>query len=199
MPENKRLGAGVSMVVLAGGRSSRMGSDKCDLKIEKSTFLEWQIEKGRALGITDIQVSGYHGAACSVPVTPDRFPGKGPLCGLESCFRRAREEQVLVLGVDIPLVPAEELERLVIQSREKQKKAVILRHRGKEEPLAGVYDRDLADEMLAEIRERKGSVFAFLNRIGYDICESTAPEESFANINRPEDYHRRIVQKVSDK
>ena len=46
------------MVVLAGGRSSRMGSDKCDLKIEKSTFLEWQIEKGRALGITDIQVSG---------------------------------------------------------------------------------------------------------------------------------------------
>lgn len=123
------------MVVLAGGRSSRMGSDKCDLKIEKSTFLEWQIEKGRALGITDIQVSGYHGAACSVPVTPDRFPGKGPLGGLESCFRRAREEQVLVLGVDIPLVPAEELERLVIQSREKQKKAVILRHRGKEEPL----------------------------------------------------------------
>lgn len=67
---------------------------------------------------------------------------------------------MLVLGVDIPLVPAEELERLVIQSREKQKKAVILRHRGKEEPLAGVYDRDLADEMLAEIREAARARFS---------------------------------------
>ena len=67
---------------------------------------------------------------------------------------------------------------------------MILRHRGKEEPLAGVYDRDLADEMLAEIRERKGSVFAFLNRIGYDICESTAPEESrimYARMRHPDE------------
>ena len=86
----------------------------------------------------------------------------------------------------------------MLRSREKQKKAVILRHRGKEEPLAGVYDRDLADEMLAEIRERKGSVFAFLNRTGYEICESAAPEECFANMNRPEDY-RRIVEKGSYK
>ena len=198
MPENKRPGEGISLVVLAGGKSSRMGRDKSDLPIGESTFLEWQIRKGRKLGITDIQVSGYRGACCSAPVTPDRFPGKGPLGGLESCFRLARERQVLVLGVDIPLVPAEELERLVKRSLEKEKKAVILRHRGKEEPLAGVYDRDLADEMLAEIRERKGSVFAFLNRIGYDICDSTAPEECFANMNRPEDY-RRIVQKISDE
>ena len=199
MPESKRPGEGISLVVLAGGKSSRMGSDKSDLPIGESTFLEWQIQKGRKLGITDIQVSGYRGAYCSAPVTPDRFPGKVPLGGLESCFRLARERQVLVLGVDIPLVPVGELERLLKQSLEKEKRAMILRHRGKEEPLAGVYDRELADEMLAEIRERKGSVFAFLNRIGYDICESTAPEENFANINRPEDYHRRIVQKVSNK
>lgn len=172
MPENKRPGEGISLVVLAGGRSSRMGSDKSDLPIGESTFLEWQIRKGRKLGITDIQVSGYRGACCSAPVTPDRFPGKGPLGGLESCFRLARERQVLVLGVDIPLVPVEELERLVLRSREKQKKAVILRHRGKEEPLAGVYDRDLADES-GRAPERKGSVFAFLNRIGYDICDSS--------------------------
>ena len=198
MPESKRPGEGISLVVLAGGKSSRMGSDKSDLPIGESTFLEWQIQKGRKLGIADIQVSGYRGACCSAPVTPDRFPGKGPLGGLESCFRLARERQVLVLGVDIPLVPVGELERLVKQSLEKEKRAMILRHGGKEEPLVGVYDRDLADEMLAEIRERKGSVFAFLNRIGYDICDSAAPEECFANMNRPEDY-RRIAQEVSNE
>lgn len=178
------------MVVLAGGKSSRMGTDKCDLKIGNSTFLEWQIEKGRCLGIPDIQVSGYRGEYCSAPVTPDRFPGKGPLGGLESCFRRAGEERVLVLSVDLPLLPAEELAYLIKKSREKTKKAMILVHQGKEEPMTGIYDRDLADEMLLEIRERKGSVFAFLNRIGYETCESSAAESCFANINCPEDYKK---------
>ena len=43
----------ISMVVLAGGASSRMGRDKSDLTIEGKTFLEMQIEKGRKLGIND--------------------------------------------------------------------------------------------------------------------------------------------------
>ena len=38
MPENKRPGEGISLVVLAGGRSSRMGSDKSDLPIGESTL-----------------------------------------------------------------------------------------------------------------------------------------------------------------
>ncbi len=188
MRENESPGEGFSMVVLAGGKSSRMGRDKCDLKIEQSTFLEWQIEKGRQLGVRDIQVSGYRGEHCSVPVTPDRFSQKGPLGGLESCLRQAKEEQVLVLGVDVPLIPVDELKALMERSRTKTKRAMILSHQGKEEPMAGIYDRELADEMLFEIRERKGSVFAFLNRIGYETCESSAPEACFANINCPEDY-----------
>lgn len=178
------------MVVLAGGKSSRMGRDKCDLEIEQSTFLEWQIEKGRQLGIKDIQVSGYRGEHCSVPVTADRFPEKGPLGGLESCFRQAKEEQVLVLGVDVPLIPVSELKTLMERSRTKTKRAMILSHQGKEEPMAGIYDRDLADEMLSEIRERKGSVFAFLRHIGYETCESSAPEVCFSNMNAPEDYKK---------
>ncbi|MDO5408705.1 MAG: molybdopterin-guanine dinucleotide biosynthesis protein B [Eubacteriales bacterium] len=51
----------LSMIVLAGGRSSRMGSDKADLPYESRTFLWHQIEKGRKLGIEDILVSGYRG------------------------------------------------------------------------------------------------------------------------------------------
>lgn len=188
MRQNESPGKGFSMVVLAGGKSSRMGRDKCELKIEQSTFLEWQIEKGRQLEIGDIQVSGYRGNHCSAPVTPDRFSEKGPLGGLESCFRQAKEEQVLVLGVDVPLIPVSELRMLMEKSRTKTQRAMILMHQGKEEPMAGIYDRDLAEEMLFEIRERKGSVFAFLNRIGYETCESNAPETCFANINCPEDY-----------
>ena len=68
----------VSMIILAGGASSRMGRDKSDLTIDGKTFLEMQIEKGEKLGISDILLSGYHGEnKYKYPIIPDRFPGKG--------------------------------------------------------------------------------------------------------------------------
>ena len=134
----------ISMIILAGGASSRMGRDKSDLTIDGKTFLEMQIEKGKKLGISDILLSGYHGEnKYKYPIIPDRFPGKGPLGGLEACFRKAKNPYCLVLGVDVPLVPAEELAALIRQSLHSDAKAVILSHGGHEEPLMGVYCTDL--------------------------------------------------------
>ena len=117
------------MVVLAGGASSRMGRDKSDLTIEGKTFLEMQIEKGRKLGINDILLSGYHGEKkYEYPIVPDRFPGKGPLGGLEACFRKAKNPYCLVLGVDVPLVPADELAAMIRQAQNSEARAVILSH-----------------------------------------------------------------------
>ena len=179
------LGEHFSMIVLAGGKSSRMGTDKADLTIGERTFLQIQIEKGRRLRIQDIQISGYRGTNCDIPVTPDRFPNKGPLGGLESCLRRVRHEKCLVLSVDVPLVPVQELKNLLKAS---SRGATILKNCGKEQPLIAVYDKDLADAMLAEIVEGKGSVFAFLNRAGYRVYESAAPEACFMNVNSPDAY-----------
>lgn len=185
------LAENLSMVVLAGGASSRMGRDKCDLMIEGRTFLEMQIEKGHQLGIQDILISGYHGTKqYRYPIIPDRVSQKGPLGGLEACFRMTKQKQCLVLGVDVPLVPAEELLSLIEQALHTEAKAVILKHGDYEEPLMGVYHTDLADQMLEEITQHKGSVFAFLRRIGYECYESTAPDLYFSNINSPEIYEK---------
>ena len=45
----------LSMIILAGGLSRRMGTDKSDLRYRDQTFLDIQIEKGRKLGIEDIR------------------------------------------------------------------------------------------------------------------------------------------------
>lgn len=179
-----------SMIILAGGKSSRMGTDKADLCLQGRTFLEVQIEKGIQLGIRDIQVSGYRGTRCGIPVTEDRFPGKGPLGGLEACLRKASHEKCLVLSVDAPLVPVSELENLLRSSSSAC--VTILKHGAKEQPLIGVYDRSLADGMLREITEAKGSVFAFINKTGYSVYESSAEETVFANINDPAQYCKLI-------
>lgn len=177
-----------SMVVLAGGKSSRMGTDKADLCLHGQTFLELQIEKGKKLGIEDIQVSGYRGTRCKIPVTADRIPGKGPLGGLESCLRQAKHQKCLVLSVDVPLVPTSELEKLLESAEKNQAPVTILKHADKEQPLIAVYDRGLADEMMTEITAHKGSVFGFINRVGYAVYQSDATAEYFSNINSPEAY-----------
>lgn len=177
-----------SMIVLAGGKSSRMGTDKADLCIGDKSFLELQIEKGRELGIQDIQVSGYRGKRCPVPVTPDRFPEKGPLGGLESCLRRAKQEKCLVLGVDIPLIPVTELENLLSASEKSESAVTVLKHGDRKEPLIAVYHRDLADGIREEITQGKGKVFGFLDKIGYTVYECKAPEQYMTNVNTPEIY-----------
>lgn len=116
----------LSMIVLAGGRSTRMGSDKADLPYENRTFLRHQIEKGRKLGIEDILVSGYRGTQelesrileKDVRVIADRYKECGPLGGLEASLRRAEHDYCLVLAVDVPLVPVEELGCMIHEFRE---------------------------------------------------------------------------------
>ena len=79
---------------------------------------------------------------------PDRISGQGPLGGLESCFRRAKTEKCLVLGVDTPLVPVEELQNLLKFAMEKADQPVtMLCHNGKEESLIAVYDARLYKEI----------------------------------------------------
>lgn len=184
MPENN-----FTMVVLAGGASSRMGQEKSDLLFGRQTFLETQIEKGRKLGARQILISGYRGTHCREEIVPDRIPRQGPLGGLESCFRKAETEKCLVLGVDTPLVPLEELHRLLRYAMEETDKPVtMLCHNGKEESLMAVYDARLYKEITDFLESGRSSVYRFLNTVGYSLYHTSAPEKYFQNVNDPDTY-----------
>ena len=144
----QQLPSDFTLVVLAGGASSHMGREKSDLLLDGQTFLEIQIGKGCQLGAKQILISGYRGTQCGEEIVPDRISGQGPLGGLESCFRRAKTEKCLVLGVDTPLVPVEELQNLLKFAMEKADQPVtMLCHNGKEECSrlgnSGRYERSL--------------------------------------------------------
>lgn len=189
----------LSMIILAGGSSSRMGTDKADMLYYGKTFLEIQIEKGKQLGIRDILVSGYRGSRCGERVVMDRISGKGPLGGLEACLRQAANERCLVLSVDVPLVTAEEIEGLIEYSRRNPKAVTILQHEEKQEPLIGVYNVGLADAMAQTLEQGGGSVFAFLRRQGYGVYFSRGEETQFSNINDMADYRRMTEEKKKGK
>ena len=183
----------ISMIVMAGGRSSRMGRDKSDLIYRNQTFLNIQLQKGRRLGIQDILVSGYRGNHCGERVVMDRLEGRGPLGGLEACLRLASHDRCLVLSVDTPLVSILELEKLIEADEGNGYPITILQHEEKQEPLVGIYETGLADAMAETLTRGKGSVFAFLRKTGYGVYVSRGEESQFENINEQADYQELLL------
>lgn len=179
----------LSMVILAGGKSQRMGRDKADLLYGESTFLEHQIAKGRALGIEDVLVSGYHGERCSAKVVGDVHIERGPLGGLAATLPQVEHERCLVLSVDMPQLPLKVLRGLIAYSRGSDCAVTILRHGTKFEPLVAVYNRSVAaaaEELL--LRRGRGAVMALLEEVGYEEYICPEDEVAFQNVNTMDDY-----------
>ena len=190
--KNRREGepGAVSGIILAGGRSSRMGTDKAQLPLGGQTLLERQAEKLRALGIDDILISG---AAVSLPcarLIADRVPGCGPLGGLYACFSAAKHQNCLVLCVDVPLVPLRSLAELLEAHLEGDTDATLLEQGGFPEPLLGVYRAALAEQIAPLLRDGEFAVRAFLRRIRLQTVPYTGDALLLTNCNTPEDYRK---------
>ncbi len=188
-----------SGIILAGGLSSRMGSNKAELVLGGKTLLEHQVDRLRELGIDDIILSG---AACAeiegTRVVSDIYPRRGPLGGLHACLQAAKHPQVLVLGVDVPLVPLSVLNHLCRAHTEGG--VTVLRHGDKQEPLIGVYDSNLSDAIAGLIAEKSASVRALAQIVPWTYWDYLGPEELLLNCNAPEEFEkiRGIFERFSE-
>jgi molybdopterin-guanine dinucleotide biosynthesis protein A len=103
-------------VVLAGGKSSRMGEDKKNLRWEGETLLDRSKRiLSEVVGAERVLVSGGPPGSDSCP---DLIAELGPLGGLYSILERLKEEGetwILVIPVDMPLIKTDLLSFLVIE------------------------------------------------------------------------------------
>lgn len=95
-----------AVLILAGGRSRRMGTDKAQLPMADTTLLDWQ--RGR-LGALNLPV--WHSGPSGIV---DQWPDyRGPLAGLYSALKQHPEAAFwLVVPVDMPALPVTRLRQL---------------------------------------------------------------------------------------
>lgn len=114
-----------SLLLLAGGKSSRMGKDKAELLLDGESFLDCQIKKAEKLGIREVYVSGHDTGECvfrnektkssiHIQVVSDIYRERGPLGGLHACMKAMDTPYCLVLPVDVPQLPVKMLEDLLL-------------------------------------------------------------------------------------
>ena len=182
-----------SAVLLAGGKSSRFGSDKAVVKIDGVELWRRQISLLRALGSHEIFV-----AAADPPIwiddqvqfVRDAMPSAGPLSGVAAALRECATSHLLALAVDLPQMTADFLRSLVDRSSEGC--GAVPKRNGFFEPLAAIYPqscRALADrQILAGKLMMQDFVSAALEENLIVVRDLRSGEEPlFTNMNTPDD------------
>lgn len=185
-----------SAVLLAGGRSRRMGRDKAGILWRGEPLWQRQLTTLRASGADEVFISGRADgpyAEAGVTIVPDRQPGRGPLGGIAAALHHARHERLLVLAVDLPEMTPSFL-RAMLHESESSFSAVVPRRSDIDrfEPLAAVYTRACLSLADACLRNAQLSLHHFArNGVASGWVRShpvTSPDvQLFRNVNTPAD------------
>jgi len=190
---NQRIG-GVTGVILAGGESRRMGSDKSLLPIRGARFIDHIYrclsELFDEIIIVTNSPSLYDGIPCSK--VPDIYYAQGSLAGIHSGLCHARNERVFVVACDMPFVDSAVVRHIC--SRANEGDVVIPVGEQGVEPLHALYGKDCLsamEEVLDAGRKRIVDFFPHVKVVGIGAREWAAIDpggRSFCNINTPQEY-----------
>ena len=134
-------------VILCGGQSSRMGTDKGLLKLRDNTWAQSAVDKMAilqlpiVLSVNRTQYNVYS-SAFSYQLIKDNedLPIKGPLCGVLSVHLVHPAEDLIVLACDMPLMETSILQELfTIYGQHSSNDAFVFTNDGEPEPLCAIY------------------------------------------------------------
>lgn len=190
-----------SLLLLAGGKSSRMGKDKAQLLYENKTFIENLVDKAKQLGIVQIYLSRHQENKEGIHLVSDIYPEKGPLGGIHACMKKMSTPYCLILPVDVPQIPVGVLEELLAahkkqcQHAELRKLPLLIEREDFMEPLIGIYPLEMLGFIEERILEEKLSVFQMLKAWGNKSFQVDIPKWQIANINTKDDYEMLLNMK----
>jgi molybdopterin converting factor subunit 1 len=179
-------------LVLAGGASTRMRTDKAALQYHGQPQLRWAFElvsKFCAASFVSVRPDQREDAArAGHPQIVDRQPGIGPIAGISAALLEHPKAAWLVLACDLPFLTERTLQHLIAH-RDPQKIATAYRsaHDGLPEPLCAIWEPAARELLLAYIASGKQCPRKFL--INSDTALLDLPErQALDNVNTVEEF-----------
>lgn len=195
----------MTAIILAGGKSRRMGFNKAFLKYGDKTFIEHQI--ARLNRIFDEIILSANDASLythlNLPIVSDVMPERGPLGGICAGLIRSSSFHSFVIACDMPFID----ERVILYLREQIDgyDVVVPRTNRGLEPLHAFYSRNCIQPMYRCLNEGRLRIIDFFSEVKVKIVdeqefgklrEPDVPAQPLINLNTPEEYQKYCDHKV---
>lgn len=187
--------ADLTLIVAAGGRSTRMGRDKRFLPLDGESLLARTLRKGRAAGFRSI-VLAAEGERSDLTALAEEFgaylvtddiPAQGPAAAIDAGLGAAKTEWALVLSADMPFYDFE-LVRTFLPYANGDTQVILPTLSGYWQPLAALYRRDVGAAFGTAIARGDRKLGVILRELA--VCEVplTVDAGFFFNVNTPAAY-----------
>ena len=180
-----------SAVIIAGGKSSRMGKDKALLPFGAfPTLSQFQFERLKPW-FKNVYLSAKENKFdFSCTCIPDKTEVRSPLIALLSILETVEEEEVFILSVDAPFVGKDTIEK-ILSSDDGSYDAVIAKSPSGVQPLCGLYKKSMLPFIYRQLEKNNHKLHALLSeaKTHYVVFEDDQP---FTNLNHPFEYEKAL-------
>ena len=186
----------ISGIILAGGKSRRMGRDKAFLELGTKPLIRIVLEAIHTVvhEVFIVTNDPEHYTCFDVRLVEDIYHGLGKLGGIHAGLVAATYDRALVVACDMPCLNPDLLRYLA--SLSPYYDAVVPRVDGLREPLHAIYSRSCLGAIQAEIDAGRREAYSFHSRVNTRYVEREELQRfdpsllSLWNVNTPEDWQR---------
>lgn len=181
----------ITGIILAGGKSSRMGADKALFLLNGSTFLDHIIRALKPL-VDDILIvsNDERHSKFNLKRVRDTIADAGPISGLHAGLTHSSTENNLVLSCDIPLIETSMLE-VLLQNNEDDIDVIQLAETDRVHPLIALYKKRLAEHIGLALFDGERKLSKALDGLNIKtLLVSGGQAATLANINTPMDFEK---------
>jgi molybdenum cofactor guanylyltransferase len=183
----------LTAVLLAGGESRRMGTEKATIVFNGEPLWQRQITLLRHLGAKKILVSARAERLwrpADTELVLDRPPSHGPISGLTAALARTRTSHLVALGVDMPFITVAQLQDFC--HRANAGCGVVPTIGGRAEPLAAVYPVEAYADFTAALTGNDWSLQPLVRRLADEgkvqlVNVAQAEAGLYRSLNDPQD------------
>lgn len=184
----------VAGIILAGGRSRRMGREKPLMKLGGEPIISRVADVLQEVFPEVVVVTNKPAAYdwLGLPMTRDVIPDMGPLGGIHAGLLAISRPRAVVVAADMPFLQSEALQRLAGLGDHQQ--MVIPYWRGYPEHLHALYPKTCLPQIESCLRAGERRIAALTERVPHLTVPAEkltpSPHEIFFNMNTLEDYYR---------
>jgi molybdenum cofactor guanylyltransferase len=179
-----------SGILLAGGKSTRMGEDKAFLRYGNQFLYEYSLSVLKKIcNEIFISTSNPQFVSTNLRIIEDEHTGIGPIGGIYSCLKQIKNKYAIILPCDLPMITLEII-AVLTENLKGNEVVIALNDQNLPEPLIGIYSNSVIPIIEKMIVSNNFKMHDLFNNVKSDFVKIPgATHNIFRNINSPKEFN----------